>query len=93
MEEQSEDPLTIPALAERAGTSERHLERLFAAKLGERPAGFYRRLRLEKAERLLTYSAMPVREVSVACGFSSLSDFSRAFRSRYGKPPTALRKD
>ncbi|MFN0192374.1 MAG: GlxA family transcriptional regulator [Aestuariivirga sp.] len=92
MEEQSEDHLTVPQLAERAGISERHLERLFATKLGERPAGFYRRLRLEKAERLLTYSAMPVREVSVACGFSSLSDFSRAFRSLYGKPPTALRK-
>jgi AraC family carnitine catabolism transcriptional activator len=92
MEEQSEDPLTIPALAKCAGTSERHLQRLFAAKLCERPAGFYRKLRLEKAERLLTYSDMPVREVSLACGFSSLSDFSRAFRRRYGKPPTALRK-
>jgi AraC family carnitine catabolism transcriptional activator len=92
MEEQTEDPLDAARLAEVAGLSVRHLERLFAAKLGERPIGFYRRLRLEKAERLLTYSAMPVREVSVACGFSSLSGFSRAFRGHFGKPPSALRK-
>ncbi len=92
MEEQGEDPLDAEALAELAGISARHMERLFAAELNERPMGFYLKLRLEKAERLLTYSTMPVSEIAVACGFSSLPLFSRSFRARYGKPPSALRQ-
>jgi len=91
MEEQSEDPLDAAALAEVAGISVRQMERLFHDRLEERPMGFYLKLRLEKAERLLTYSQLSVREVAVATGFSSLPLFSRAFRSRYGKAPSALR--
>ncbi|MGL6182748.1 MAG: GlxA family transcriptional regulator [Aestuariivirga sp.] len=91
MEEQSEDPLDAAALAAVAGISLRQMERLFHDKLGQRPMGFYRALRLEKAERLLTYSHMSVRDVSVACGFSSLPLFSRSFKSRYGRPPSSFR--
>jgi AraC family transcriptional regulator, carnitine catabolism transcriptional activator len=91
MEEQGEDPLDAAALARLAGISIRQMERLFARHLKERPMGFFLKLRLEKAERLLTYSTMPVSEVAVACGFSSLPLFSRSFRTRYGRPPSALR--
>lgn len=91
MEEQGEDPLDAAALAQVAGISVRQMERLFHDVLKERPMGFYLKLRLEKAERLITYSAMSIREIAVACGFSSLPLFSRSFRTRYGKPPSALR--
>ncbi|MCA3572311.1 MAG: GlxA family transcriptional regulator [Aestuariivirga sp.] len=91
MEEQGEDPLDAEALAAVAGISVRHMERLFAEKLRERPMGFYLKLRLEKAERLITYSTMSMREIALACGFSSLPLFSRSFRARYGRPPSALR--
>lgn len=92
MEEQGDDPLDAAALAEVAGVSVRQMERLFAEKLGERPMGFYLKLRLEKAERLITYSNLGMRDIAVACGFSSLPLFSRSFRARYGKPPSALRE-
>lgn len=91
MEEQSEDPLDAESLAAVAGISVRQMERLFRQRLSERPMGFYLKLRLEKAERLLNYSTMSVREVAVACGFSSLPLLSRSFRARYGRPPSALR--
>ena len=91
MEEQGEDPLDAAALAAIGGISARHMERLFRQKLNARPMEIYLKLRLEKAERLLNYSHMSVRDVAVACGFSSLSLFSRTFRARYGKPPSALR--
>ena len=45
----------------------------------------------EKAERLITYSTMTMREIAVACGFLSLPLFSRSFRARYGRPPSELR--
>jgi transcriptional regulator GlxA family with amidase domain len=92
MEGESEDPLDAAALARIGGLSVRQMERRFAQALRQRPMGFYLDLRLEKAERLLTYSHMSVRDVSVACGFSSLAQFSRSFKARRGKPPSALRR-
>ena len=92
MEEQTEDPLDAAALARLAGVSVRQMERLFREKLKQRPMGFYLGLRLEKAERLLNYSRMSVRDVSLATGFSSLAQFSRAFRVRHGKSPSHLRR-
>jgi AraC family transcriptional regulator, carnitine catabolism transcriptional activator len=91
MEEQIEDPLSAEALAGLAGLSVRHMERLFRDKLGARPMGFYRQLRLEKAERLLNYSRLGIRDISVAAGFSTLAEFSRAFRARTGHSPSRFR--
>lgn len=91
MEEQGDDPLDAAGLADVAGLSVRQMERLFAQELGERPMGLYLKLRLEKAERLITYSSLSMRDIAVACGFSSLPLFSRSFRARYGRPPSTLR--
>ena len=92
MEEQLEEPRNVEELAIRAGVSVRQLERLFAATLKKRPMGFYRDLRLERAERLINYSALSIREVAVATGFSSLSQFSRSFKLRFSKPPSQWRR-
>jgi AraC family transcriptional regulator, carnitine catabolism transcriptional activator len=91
MEDQTEEPLAAEALARAAGISLRQMERLFHARLGQRPMGFYVRVRLDKAERLLTYSQMSVRDVALACGYATLAQFSRAFRARYGKSPRQFR--
>ena len=91
MEEQSEDPLDAAALAAIGGISIRQMERLFQHRLQARPMEIYRKLRLERAEQLLIYSHLSIRDVALACGFSSLSLFSRAFRARYGKPPSVMR--
>lgn len=92
MEEHIEEPRGIDELANRAGVSVRQLERLFAATLKKRPMGFYLDLRLERAERLITYSTLSIREVAVATGFSSLSQFSRSFRAKFARPPSKWRK-
>ena len=92
MEEHIEEPREIGELADRAGVSVRQLERLFAATLKQRPIGFYLALRLERAERLINYSTLSIREVAVATGFSSLSQFSRSFGKQYGRPPSKWRR-
>ncbi|MBL8893220.1 MAG: GlxA family transcriptional regulator [Rhizobiales bacterium] len=92
MEEHIEDVLTMHDIARGAGASERHLERLFRSHLSVTPKTFYSQLRLERAERLLTYSRMSVRDVSLACGFSSLALFSRAFKARFGRAPSLIRQ-
>jgi AraC family carnitine catabolism transcriptional activator len=92
MESHCEDVLRIEDLAEAAGVSQRQLERLFRAEQGCSPVQFYLRLRLERAEQLLTYTRMSVRDVGVACGFSSLAQFSRQFKGQFGLPPSRMRE-
>ena len=48
--------------------------------------------RLLLAKQLLTETALPVTEIAFASGFSSLRRFNDAFGSRYGMPPSRLRK-
>lgn len=91
MEEHVEDRLTLKDVAETAGLSDRQLERLFRKHLHVTPVGFYRQMRLDRAYRLLIYSRLPVRDVALATGFSTLSEFSRAFKEKYGKPPSHAR--
>ena len=91
MEQHMEEPLDVHALAHVVGVSTRQMERLFARHLHMRPMGFYRRMRLERAEHLLNYSRMSVRDVALATGFSTLAEFSRAFRAKAGVPPSRFR--
>jgi AraC family carnitine catabolism transcriptional activator len=92
MEEHIEDVLTTGDIARHAGLSERQLERLFARHLRMTPLAFYRQIRFERAEQLLAYSRLSIRDVAVACGFSSLSLFSRAFKMKYGRAPSLIRR-
>lgn len=87
MEKNIEETLAVPVLAERVGVSQRKLERLFQRDLGTSVVGFYRMLRLQFARVLLTNTDMSIREVSIACGFSSLSHFARAFVAQFGRRP------
>jgi transcriptional regulator GlxA family with amidase domain len=92
MEEHLEDVVPLSHIALAIGLSERQLERLFRQQLRATPVGFYRQLRLERAQRLLTYSRMTIRDVALACGFSSLAEFSRVFKARFGSTPSSLRQ-
>ena len=88
MEANLENPLALNTLAGRAGLSLRQLERLFAGQLGERPAAYYRALRLARARQLVQQTGMSMLEVAVATGFSSATHFAREYRRSFGRPPT-----
>jgi AraC family carnitine catabolism transcriptional activator len=92
MEEHIENVVELEDLARHAQISARQLERLFRQHLRASPLAFYRGIRLERAEQLLSYSKLSVRDVAIACGFSSLALFSRAFKAKYGKAPSATRR-
>ncbi len=92
MEARLEEPADRAELARLAGLSLRQLERLFSAHTGETIGKYYLRLRLEKAGELLRNTGMTTTAVSVACGFPNGSYFSRAFKARFGKPPSAERR-
>jgi AraC family transcriptional regulator, glycine betaine-responsive activator len=89
MGETIEAPLAIDTIADRIGVSRRQLERLFKNHLGLTPAWYYASMRLDRARELLRFTNMSVTEVSIACGFQSLSHFSTTYRRQFGRSPRA----
>ena len=87
IESNLEETLSVAEISRRVGVSARQIERLFAAFLGCTPSQYYRRLRLRRARHLLTSSSLSVTEIGVACGFSSMSHFSKCYRDQYGVSP------
>lgn len=91
MEAHAEEPLEVGRIAGGLGLSTRQIERLFRRHLGETPKRYYTRIRLERAHRLLCFSDLAVTETAMACGFASVSHFSRLFRAAFGVSPHRLR--
>jgi transcriptional regulator GlxA family with amidase domain len=69
----------------------RQLERLFRRHLGHGIHRQYSALRLERARQLLRETTLPVLDVAVATGFSSSSQFARAYKRSFGEPPSRTR--
>ncbi len=86
------DDVSLGKLAAIACFSPFHFHRIFSAIVGEPPAEYVRRLRLEKAAvRLVNDPSVPVTEIALACGFSTSALFCRLFRSQFGMTPTVWR--
>lgn len=81
----------VPALAERAALSERHLSRLFLEQARTTPARFVERVRVEAARDLLEGGPMPVEAVAARCGFGSAETMRRAFLRVLGVGPAEYR--
>ncbi len=74
------------------GVSARHLRRLFESEIGRSPKQIADANRLDFARKLVTETALPMTEIADASGFASLRRFNDAFRKRFSRPPTELRK-
>ena len=91
METNIETPQSRAELARLAGVSVRQLERLFRRHLGRGMHQHYTSRRLERARQLLRETTLPILDVAVATGFSSSSQFARAYGRAFGEPPTRTR--
>ncbi len=87
-----EDVLSTQQIAKEINVSARHLERCCRGYLGNSPMKVYRNLRLARARQMLVQTNLPVSEISVASGFSTVTGFSRWYREKYGEAPAASRK-
>lgn len=86
-----DQPLNVDDLATVAGLSRAHFSRLFTAEAGLAPATFLAEERMRLAERLLPNQALSIKQVSSACGYADPNYFAKAFRSRFGRTPSAYR--
>jgi AraC-like DNA-binding protein len=91
-----ETGLTIGALAERAGLPEYRLRRLINGRLGFRNfTAFLNEYRLAAAAARLGDPAeirIPVLTIALDLGWGSIGPFNRAFRARFGVPPSEYRQ-
>ena len=87
-EENPQEDLSLFALSKKFGYSREHLSRILHKYLLENWNTYINRLRVRKAERLLSQNPESnVLEIAYACGFDNPTTFYRAYNKEFGKPP------
>lgn len=84
-----EERVTVDDLARVACLSPFHFIRMFRESTGVPPCRYLGRLRLERAKALLASGQVCLQQVADATGFSTASNFGRAFRRATGLSPGA----
>jgi LacI family transcriptional regulator len=62
------------------------------AEVGCSPAEYIRRIKIARAEELLSTTTLSIKRIAPACGFQSVQQFYDAFTRMVGKTPVAYRK-
>ena len=91
LEEHVEASVSIPDLAKALCISPRHLSRLFRRHMGMSPHEFYVQLKMRRVQQLLG-TDLSLKEIAHRLGFESPFHLSRAFKNRFGEPPSQWRQ-
>lgn len=92
MEDHLSQPFTLGGLAQQAGMSEFHFNRLFKRAMGIPPSQYLITLRIERARRLLRETPHSVIDIANEVGYSNASHFARLFRKVTGVTPSDYRR-
>ncbi|MDC0936151.1 helix-turn-helix transcriptional regulator, partial [Pirellulales bacterium] len=84
--------ITVTDILQSVPISRRVLEQRFQKYLGRSPAAEIRRVRIEKAKRLLADSDRSLNGIAAACGFEHPEVLTRVFRRQEGETPSSFRK-
>ncbi|WP_202839259.1 helix-turn-helix domain-containing protein [Luteimonas saliphila] len=82
----------LDELARQTSFSRWYLSKAFQATYGESLQDASRRMRMERACRLLAETTLSICEVSALCGFENPCSFARSFRSHTGTTSTRYRR-
>jgi AraC-like DNA-binding protein len=91
IESHLDQKIGLEALAAMAGLSTHHFARGFHQSVGMPPHSYLLSRRLDRAERMLRETQLPLSEIAVATGFSDQSHLARHFRRRTGMSPRLAR--
>lgn len=84
--------ITIAKLSSQANLSPYHFSRAFKRHFGDSPYHYVTLRRLFKARELIVNSKLTITEISLACGFNTVSQLSSSFTKVMGYAPSMLRK-
>ena len=87
----ADDP-PVAALARAAGLAPSQFHARFQAEVGETPADWMRRMRLDQARRLLADPDRPITAIAMDLGYPSSQYFATVFRRYVGLTPRAYRE-
>lgn len=93
MNESYAEPLTLSSVASEIHISACYLSDLFSRIVGCRFVEYLTSMRLNRARAMLRNTDRPIGDVAAACGFGTVSNFTRAFRRVYGKAPSSYRRE
>lgn len=91
MEEHASEKITVSFLAKLAGYSPDHLSRRFRSEVGESIKSYLTRLKVHRAQILLTTTSMPLVNIATALSFCSASHFTKVFGQFTGVTPAVYR--
>jgi AraC family transcriptional regulator len=83
--------LRLAELSSVAKISRSHFARAFRNTVGMAPHTFVLQRRLARAVELLTLQTLSIKAVAERCGFADQAHLTRAFKSRFGHPPSLLK--
>jgi AraC family transcriptional regulator len=87
------EKFSLPRLAEQAGLSEFHFNRLFKRATGIPPSQYQIQLRMDAARRLLRETKKSVITIANEVGYSNPSHFAQLFRKETGLSPADYRRE
>jgi transcriptional regulator GlxA family with amidase domain len=85
--------LSVPMLADRVAMSVRNFERVFAREVGEKPAKYILKIRVESARHQLERTDRGLKQIASICGFANPAVMSRAFLRFLGTTPHKYRQN
>ncbi|MDZ8119293.1 AraC family transcriptional regulator [Pontiella agarivorans] len=93
MKEHAYESITINDVLKAVPMARSSLEHQFKKTFGRTPAEEIRRLRINRARKLLAETDLSMQEIAEACGLSSYNYLSFAFRKATGMSPRDYRKN
>jgi LacI family transcriptional regulator len=92
IQDHGSEPITVSDVVEEVLISRRALELRFRKATGRTILAEIRRVRLQRASRLLVETEHPISRVAEASGFSRASYLAQAFREAFGATPARYRR-
>jgi AraC-like DNA-binding protein len=87
-----EKPVSVSLLAKSTFLSESHFRKVFKEVHGQPPRTIHRQIRIQKGREMLNNTRLSVSEIAYKLGFSTVHNFSRAFKALMGVSPKTYRK-
>ncbi|NGP46284.1 helix-turn-helix domain-containing protein [Bacillaceae bacterium SIJ1] len=86
------EELSLDHLSDVFDLKGKYISKLFKDEFGEKFVDFLIRIRMERAEELLTTTSDPIVDISEQVGYVNANSFARIFRKMYGTSPGEYRK-
>jgi len=86
------EPITMKDILEKVPIARRSLERRFLQSFGRSPIDEIRRLRIDRARKLLAETDLQMEEIAERCGYATYNYLTHVFKKMTGMTPRSYRK-